>query len=129
MILNIPMDHLILVPLNTTGTGIKQLYQKGKILEKELIECNNPCTNKSGKIKPGKGLEVKYSSSVLSKTVQLKSDLKECFTFLNEKYDTCSSLFNLQFRKAESVIRKKKQNKRKAKSQSLTVTSQTKKEF
>ena len=45
------------------------------------------------------------------------------------KYDTCSSLFSSQLRKAKSIKKKKKQNKRKAKNQSLTVTSQTKEEF
>ena len=56
---------------------------------------------------------------MLSKVIQLKSDLKECFNFLKEKYDTCSSLFSLQFRKAESTKRKKKQNRRKAKKSKL----------
>ena len=52
---------------------------------------------------------------MLSKIIQLKSDLKECFNFLKEKYDTCSSLF----RRAESTKTKKKQNRRKAKKSKL----------
>ena len=56
---------------------------------------------------------------MLSKIIQLKSDLKECFNFLKEKYDMCSSLFSSQFRKVESTKRKKKQNRRKAKKSKL----------
>ena len=43
---------------------IKQLYQKGKKLEEELIECSNLFTDKSGKIKPGKDLRVNFNSSI-----------------------------------------------------------------
>ena len=101
---------------------IKQLYQKENGLEEELIECNNLCTNKSGKVKPRKDLAVKFNSTIPIKIFKLKSDLKECFKFLKEKCETCSSLFSLQLRKARS-IKTKNQNKRKAENQSLTVTS------
>ena len=109
---------------------IKQLYQKGKKLEEELIECSNLFTNKSGKIKPGKDVGVNFNSSLLSKLMQLKSDLKECFNFLKEKYDTCSSLFEV--RNSEKLSGPKGKGSRtgkRQKNQSLIVTLQTKKEF
>ena len=96
MILNIPLDHLTLVPLRTTRTG------------------SNNCTRKETNCKKNLSNAVIYLL-----TNQLKSDLKECFDFLKEKYDMCSLLFSLQFRKGEWTKRKKKQNRRKAKNSKL----------
>ena len=92
--------------------------------EKEIgIKCKNLCTNKSGKVKPGKDLAakpaVKFNSSMVRKTIQLKSDPKKCFIFFKEKYDTCSSLFSSQFRKAESIKRKRSRTRERHKKSKL----------
>ena len=111
---------------------IKQLYQEGKRLEEKLMSAIIYGPTSQGRSNLAKILQPSpqssFNSSMLSKIVRLKSDPKECFDFFNGKYDTCSTLFSSQFRKAASIKRKKKQNKRKEKNQSLTITSQTKKE-
>ena len=48
--------------INHNKDKIKQLYKKRKKLEEQLIECNYLSTNKSGKVKSGKDLALKFNS-------------------------------------------------------------------